>query len=170
MIPCFLAPPTPQFYHHVTTAQHASMAMRPSAPGAVMAWPTAPPVGPKYRPPSPLRDYKNPVAVFSKIVRKVRKHILSSEEGQKSEIGETERSAAHGKTVVMEESTVKSQMTQMHSVKSVTRSPDESKITSGKSPDSRITAENSATEKKDTSVCESVMRRKPSHSKGRKDK
>ncbi|KJH49472.1 hypothetical protein DICVIV_04409 [Dictyocaulus viviparus] len=47
--PHTVAPPTPQFYHHVTTAQHASMAMRPSAPGAVMAWPTAPPVGPKYR-------------------------------------------------------------------------------------------------------------------------
>ncbi|KHJ78536.1 hypothetical protein OESDEN_21842 [Oesophagostomum dentatum] len=51
----------------MATVQHTTMALHPTVPAPVAAWPTATvsttvPVGPKYRPPSPVRDYKNPVA------------------------------------------------------------------------------------------------------------
>ncbi|KAK5967061.1 hypothetical protein GCK32_002130 [Trichostrongylus colubriformis] len=52
---------TPQFYHHVGAASHTGMTLH-TAPSTVTWATAAAPAGPKYRPPSPVRDYKNPVA------------------------------------------------------------------------------------------------------------
>ncbi|WKY11053.1 hypothetical protein Q1695_002973 [Nippostrongylus brasiliensis] len=58
-----LAPPTPQFYHPVGTTAHPAVALHATTPGTTVTWATTTaPAGPKYRPPSPVRDYKNPVA------------------------------------------------------------------------------------------------------------
>ncbi|EYC08150.1 hypothetical protein Y032_0067g19 [Ancylostoma ceylanicum] len=56
-----------QYYQPIGAVQHTTMALHPSVPTPVVAWPAATvsttvPVGPKYRPPSPVREYKNPVA------------------------------------------------------------------------------------------------------------
>ncbi|XGW02383.1 hypothetical protein V3C99_014427 [Haemonchus contortus] len=54
--------PTPQYYHPVGTASHAGLTLH-TVPSTAVTWATtAAPAGPKYRPPSPVRDYKNPVA------------------------------------------------------------------------------------------------------------
>ncbi|KAK6045666.1 hypothetical protein COOONC_16829 [Cooperia oncophora] len=48
--------------HPVGTAAHAGLALH-AAPNNAVTWvTTTAPAGPKYRPPSPVRDYKNPVA------------------------------------------------------------------------------------------------------------
>ncbi|ETN74700.1 hypothetical protein NECAME_12810 [Necator americanus] len=58
---------TTQYYQPIAAVQHNTMSLHPTVPASVVAWPTAAvsttvPVGPKYRPPSPVRDYKNPIA------------------------------------------------------------------------------------------------------------
>ncbi|CAJ0591227.1 unnamed protein product [Cylicocyclus nassatus] len=62
-----LAPSTTQYYQPISTVQHTTMTLHPGVPTPVVAWPAATvsttvPVGHKYRPPSPVREYKNPVA------------------------------------------------------------------------------------------------------------
>ncbi|KAJ1374585.1 hypothetical protein KIN20_037297 [Parelaphostrongylus tenuis] len=129
--------PTPQFYHHVTTTPHTSIGLRPSTASTVVAWPTsAPPVGPKYRPPSPVRDYKNPVAnipfrdfIVLTLLRRVRQCFSDDEEDEQEKtslLKPTEpvtkpatKTPSQSAPVETRSSRAKSERTQVQSLKSM---------------------------------------------------